>query len=72
MGDYGDSYLDYLWRGWAITGDGGSTDVSQILYLIKVPNIMHGLLIVPHREVIRWPVVHLDGMPSNQTGRVFS
>ena len=72
MGDYGESCLDYLWGGWAVTGDSGSTDVPRILGFIEAPNIMHGLLIVPHREVIRWPVVHLDGMPSNQTGRVFS
>jgi hypothetical protein len=48
MGDSGDSCLDYLWRGWAITGDGGLTDVSQILDLIEASNTMHDLSIVPH------------------------
>jgi hypothetical protein len=52
MGDYGDSYLDYLWRGWAITGDDGSTDISQILILIKATKLAHGLSIVPHHGVM--------------------
>ena len=60
MGDYGDSCLDYLWRGSAITGDGGSTDVSRILGLIKAPNMMHGLSIVPHHGVMRLPVMYVD------------
>ena len=59
MGDSGDSCLDYLWRGSAITGDGGSTDVSQILGLIKAPNMMHGLSIVPHHGVMRLPVMYI-------------
>jgi hypothetical protein len=58
MGDSGDSCLDYLWRGSAITGDGGSTDVSQTLGLSEAPNMMHGLSIVPHHGVMRLPVIY--------------
>ena len=46
--------------GWTITGNSGSAHVPVLFFPAKSPDSMHCLSVVPHNEIIDFPVMGVD------------